>query len=249
LWGNSRHPVKAVFSLVSTLSGTTREWDAAGKRAMIQRDLRGRDYGMAYDIARNRGEESKEAILAAARQLFAKRGYRGTPLAAIAEAAGLSEPGLLHHYRSKTALLLAVLASRDSEDGRLSSPRLDAPGIGIIDGLAALVAHNESEPELVALFSMLLGEAVAADHPAHEYFEQRYQQIRARFTRHLREAQTAGTLGPGIDPVALANVLIAVLDGMQFQWLLDQSVDMSASYAALAEMIRATGPPDRTAAS
>ena len=34
---------------------------------------------MAYDIARNRGEESKEAILAAARQLFAKRGYRGTP--------------------------------------------------------------------------------------------------------------------------------------------------------------------------
>jgi AcrR family transcriptional regulator len=216
---------------------------------MIQRDLRGRDYGMAYDIARNRGEESKEAILAAARQLFAKRGYRGTPLAAIAEAAGLSEPGLLHHYRSKTALLLAVLASRDSEDGRLSSPRLDAPGIGIIDGLAALVAHNESEPELVALFSMLLGEAVAADHPAHEYFEQRYQQIRTRFTRHLREAQTAGTLAPGIDPEALANVLIAALDGLQFQWLLDQSVDMSASYAALAEMIRATGSPDGTAAS
>ena len=83
---------------------------------------------------------------------------------------------MLHHYRSKTALLLAVLASRDSEDGRLSSPRLNAPGIGIIDGLAALVAHNESEPELVALFSMLLGEAVAAySRPAHEYFEQRYR--------------------------------------------------------------------------
>ena len=57
---------------------------------------------MAYDVTRSRGEESKAAILAAARELFATRGYRGTSLAAIAEAAGLSQPGLLHHYRSRT---------------------------------------------------------------------------------------------------------------------------------------------------
>jgi hypothetical protein len=64
-----------------------------------------------------------------------KRGYRGTSLAAIAEAAGLSQPGLLHHYRSKNAVLLAVLASRDSADSSISSPGPDAPGIGIVDGL------------------------------------------------------------------------------------------------------------------
>src|ERR1700733_1251240 len=133
---------------------------------------------MAYDVTRSRGEESKEAILAAARELFAKRGYRGTSLAAIAEAAGLSQPGLLHHYRSKNAVLLAVLASRDSAGESLSSPRPDGPGIGIIDGLAALVAHNETEPQIVALFSMLLGEAVGADHPAHEYFVRRYDGTR-----------------------------------------------------------------------
>jgi AcrR family transcriptional regulator len=204
---------------------------------------------MADDITRNRGEESREAILAAARQLFAKRGYRGTSLASIAEAAGLSQPGLLHHYPSKNALLLAVLASRDSDDWRMSTPQPEAPGIGIVDGLAALVEHNESQPELVAMFSMLLGEAVAADHPAHEYFVQRYERIRGRLIQFLREAQTAGTLGPGIDPEALANVLIAVLDGLQFQWLLDESVDMRAGYAALAEVIcAAAGSPSRTAA-
>ena len=198
---------------------------------------------MTYDAARSRGEESKEAILAAARQLFAKHGYRGTSLASIAAAAGLSQPGLLHHYPSKDALLLAVLASRDSEGFRISMPQPQAPSIGIIDGLAALVQHNESQPEVVALFSMLLGEAVAADHPAHEYFVQRYQRIRARVVQLLGEAQAAGILTPGIEPEALANVLIAVLDGLQFQWLLDQSVDMRASYAALAEIIRAAGSP------
>jgi AcrR family transcriptional regulator len=197
---------------------------------------------MTHDVTRDRGKESKEAILAAARQLFAKRGYRGTSLASIAEAAGLSQPGLLHHYPSKDALLLAVLASRDSEGSRIATPQPEAPSIGIIDGLAALVKHNESEQEVVALYSMLLGEALATDHPAHGYFVQRYERLRANVTRLLREAQAEHALAPGTDPDALANVLIAVLDGLQFQWLLDHSVDMSASYAALAGAIRAAGP-------
>lgn len=201
---------------------------------------------MTYDVTRSRGEESKAAILAAARELFAQRGYRGTSLAAIAEAAGLSQPGLLHHFRSKNAVLLAVLASRDSADSSLSAPRPEA-GTGIIEGLAAVVAHNESDRQIVALFSMLLGEAVAADHPAHEYFVRRYDEVRACFTQNLRDAQEKHALAPGIDPEALANVLIAVLDGLQFQWLLDESVDMSASFAALSEIIRAVGAP-RTAA-
>ena len=201
---------------------------------------------MTYDVTRSRGEESKEAILAAARELFAKRGYRGTSLASIAEAAGLSQPGLLHHYPSKNALLLAVLDSRDSAGRSISSPRPEAPGIGIIDGLAALVAHNESEPQVVALFSMLLGEAVGAEHPAHEYFVRRYDSIRAHLTKNLRDAQQEHALAPGIDPEALANVLIAVLDGLQFQWLLDRSVDMSACYAALAAIIRAATAASHT---
>ena len=86
---------------------------------------------------------------------------------------------------------------------------------------------------------MLLGEAVGAEHPAHEYFVRRYDGIRAHLTKNLRDAQQEHALAPGIDPEALANVLIAVLDGLQFQWLLDRSVDMSACYATLAAIIRA----------
>jgi AcrR family transcriptional regulator len=155
----------------------------------------------------------------------------------------------LHHYRSKDAVLLAVLASRDSADSSMSSPGPDAPGIGIIDGLATLVTHNESDRQVVALFSMLLGEAVAVDHPAHEYFVRRYDEVRGCFTQNLRDAQREGALPPGIDPEAMANVLIAVLDGLQFQWLLDESVDMRASYAALRELIRAVASSGNVATS
>lgn len=199
------------------------------------------------DPPRSRGAESRDAILLAAGQLFARHGYRGTSLASIAEAAGLSQPGLLHHFPSKKALLLAVLAERDSEDGRLSSPKLRAEGMGIIDGLGALVAHNESTPDQVRMFSMLLAEATAPDHPANEYFVDRYERIRSRFVRHLSTAQAHGELDPSADVGVLANVLIAVLDGLQFQWLLDDSVDMQSGYALLSSLIRQTLMPRASA--
>jgi AcrR family transcriptional regulator len=194
----------------------------------------------ADDGPRNRGAESRDAILLAASQLFARHGYRGTSLASIAEAAGLSQPGLLHHFPSKKALLLAVLAERDSADGPLASPPVQGKGIGIIDGIGTLVAHNETAPDPVRMFSVLLGEATAPDHPAREYFVDRYERIRSRFIRHLSAAQAQGQLDAGADVGALANVLIAVMDGLQFQWLLDDSVDMTAGYALLASLIRDT---------
>ena len=59
-----------------------------------------------------RGERSKETILEAALPLFARQGYRGASLASIASAAGLTQPGLLHHFPSKEELLLGLLDPR-----------------------------------------------------------------------------------------------------------------------------------------
>lgn len=98
-----------------------------------------------------------------------------------------------------------MLESGDPEDGRLSSPWPDIEGIGIIDGIGALVAHNQSEPEQVRMFSMLLGEAVAPDHPAHGYFRTRYDKIRHRFIRPLDRARDGGTLAGDVDTEVLAT--------------------------------------------
>lgn len=54
--------------------------------------------------ARNRA-----AILEAALEVFAARGFRGATLDRIAQAAGLSKPNLLYYFRSKEALHLAIL--------------------------------------------------------------------------------------------------------------------------------------------
>ena len=63
-----------------------------------------------------KGRERRDAILAAANEVFATRGFRGASLATIAKRVGMSEPGLLHHFASKEELLLELLKLRDQHD-------------------------------------------------------------------------------------------------------------------------------------
>ena len=59
---------------------------------------------------------TRERILAAARELFARRGYRGTSVGDIEAAAGLSprSGALYKHFASKQAVLEAVMAQHTS---------------------------------------------------------------------------------------------------------------------------------------
>jgi AcrR family transcriptional regulator len=53
-------------------------------------------------------DDQREAILARAAELFARRGYAGTTMNDIAEASGLSKATLYHYYRDKHALLVSI---------------------------------------------------------------------------------------------------------------------------------------------
>lgn len=76
------------------------------------------------------GAEVLTRILAAALQEFAERGYHATSIRDIASRAGLSVPGLYHHYRAKQDILVDLMmvtmdelqarteAALDSADGR-----------------------------------------------------------------------------------------------------------------------------------
>ena len=55
------------------------------------------------------GTDKLSPTLRAALEIFARHGYHGASIRMIAEAAGLSVPGLYHHYRSKQSILAAVV--------------------------------------------------------------------------------------------------------------------------------------------
>ncbi|MFI6795552.1 TetR/AcrR family transcriptional regulator [Streptosporangium canum] len=177
------------------------------------------------------GEARRERILAVALQEFAENGYRGASLARVAERAELSQAGLLHHFGSKERLLIAVLDYRDELDLRrydLGGVRTGAAALG---ALADVVEHNSRVPGLVQLFTVIAGEAVTAGHPGYDWARRRYRRLRGEVTRALGRAVESGEFRAGIDPEAHADRLIAMMDGLQNQWLLDpERVDMAAVF-------------------
>lgn len=181
------------------------------------------------------GEARKERILAAALLEFAENGYRGASLARVAERVELSQAGLLHHFRSKERLLVAVLDYRDELDER----KFASAGRSAVDALRALadvVDHNARVPGLVQLFSVISGEAVTPDHPGHEWARRRYRRLRADVAASLRGGVERGEFRAGIDAEAHADRLIAMMDGLQTQWLIDpDQVDMAAIFRGYVE--------------
>src|SRR5512135_2603426 len=52
---------------------------------------------------------SRDKILDAAEDLFARRGYTGIGMREVAEVAGLGKSSLFHHFKSKAELYAAVV--------------------------------------------------------------------------------------------------------------------------------------------
>ena len=178
---------------------------------------------------RPRGQDStvvREAALNAAIDLIAEHGYAATSMAQVAEAAGISPSGLAHHFPSKAALLGAVLDHRDAID---MVPALEVVGPwGVFDGLVELARVNSGRRQLVALYTTVIGEAVGPDHPAHDWMLRHYAVSLARLSDAVREGQRRGEIDTAAPADGIARATIALMDGLQVQWLLDPSVDMPA---------------------
>lgn len=182
---------------------------------------------------------SREKIIQSAIESFAQNGFRGAKMADIAKAANLSGPGLLHHFPSKTHLLMDVLKERDRLDSERMRAALQKSGKHFLDAGIELVEHNQTVPGLVQLFNLLVAESISPDHPAHEFFIERYQRGREHWVQAITQAQQAGEVRSDISPAILAALIFAMMDGLQVQWLLEpENIDMSGLFRVLVNMLR-----------
>ena len=142
------------------------------------------------------GREQRERILRAAIELFTAHGFRGASLDRVAAAVGISRQGVLHYFPSKTHLLLGVLELRDEESVARAEARaardMDAD---LASALLAAVEHNQREPDLTRLFTVLAAESVAPEHPGQRALPGALPRRSARsMARAVQEAQDAGQL-------------------------------------------------------
>lgn len=177
-----------------------------------------------------KGRARRATIVREASAQFAEKGFASATILDIAAACDISRAGLLHYFADKEALLEAVLEARDAEDRARFTPYARASGsIGVLRGMVDLAEHNQLVPGLIELFVRLSTEAASPDHPAHEYFQQRYARIRRTTAQALASAAADGHLHADLDPATAALRLTSLMDGLQLQWLLDRSIDMAAA--------------------
>ena len=165
-----------------------------------------------------KGRTRREDIIKSAVAVYGEAGYHGASLREIAKRVGITHAGLLYYFPTKEALLTAVLERRDAQDAqdqRLTVP----PGLAALRRLISLVAHNLDHPGFVDLYSRLAAEAVSPDHPAHEYFERHYRLARWYAVESFKVLAERGQLRADVDAEFAGLSLIALMDGLQVQWL------------------------------
>lgn len=211
-------------------------------------------------MARPRGNYAvtaarRQAILDAALQVFGRNGYNGGSLKQVSEIVGITEAGILHHFKTKSELLIAVLDHRDdvTQEWFLGD---ETEPLSFAANWMRLLQHNMANPGIVELYATLSGEATSPVHPAHGYFKERYEFVREWNMQKVEAMRVSGHLLPNAPSSRdLALWLAALSDGLQIQWLLNPEVDMlaemetffrsimpTASWMRVLELVEAEGP-------
>jgi AcrR family transcriptional regulator len=171
-------------------------------------------------------DERRDAILAAARGVFARKGLAATKISDLAAAAGLSHGLVYHYFASKEAVYAAIVESV------LDEATADILGIAASGGrpaerLQAVVEHmlarGEQQPEtLILVVQAFVAEAVP-------------EGVRGRLVRFATEAQAAivalfaegqatGDFDPEQDARELTSLLFATIHGLAIARLVDLGI-------------------------
>jgi AcrR family transcriptional regulator len=159
----------------------------------------------------DRSAATRAALVAAARPLFAERGFRGVGTETIVRAAGVTRGALYHQFADKTELFEAVYEAIEEDLARRLGERIAASGASdpieamMLGADAWLDACGEQEVQQIVLLD---GPAVLG--------WQRWRDIGLRYGLGLVEGLLAHAVEVGRIPPqpvpALAHVLMGALD-------------------------------------
>ncbi|MEU0940594.1 MULTISPECIES: TetR/AcrR family transcriptional regulator [unclassified Embleya] len=187
-----------------------------------------------------KGVARRNQILEVALDVFATLGEKGALIKEIADRMGMSQAGVLHYFGSREGLLIWVLGERDRVAGEKIA--LDAYG-DPLTRMADLLRHNGDVPGLVRLYVSMAAAAGFPGHPARDFFEVRSTDIVAGLREGLAELQQRGRVRPEVDVDAIARLALAAADGIQYQWLIDPTVDMGAVIDTIVALVVDAPPP------
>jgi AcrR family transcriptional regulator len=140
---------------------------------------------------------------------------------------GASPATLIQYFGSKEGLLTAVLEEWTIQTAQWAMPG-DPPGLEFFRAMPAIMEFHVDHRGTLELFLTMAAEATNPDHPAREFIQRRYAGTVRCWTAKLREAVVNGEVAALTEEQIEAEIriLIAVLDGIELQWLLGADIDL-----------------------
>ena len=169
------------------------------------------------DKIRMKGDDRRAHILDSAMRLLSEQGFSGFSINKLAKRCDLTTAGLLHHFKSKDILVVALLEERDRRDHQALSAALKPTSRfkqsreTVLEVLHAIVARNATQPHLVRLNAMIRAEALVLEHPARGYIIKRETGVRRSIADLVRPH--------AIDAEATAMQIVALMNGLEAQWI------------------------------
>ena len=163
--------------------------------------------------AQNPRTSKHDLILAKGAQVMSRRGYHGTGVQEIVQAAGVPKGSFYHYFASKEDFSLRALEffygprlQRYAE--ALSNPRL-TPGQRIVGYYADVIEHfaRQEKIEYHCFIGCLSFEMAELSQPIGRRVEEILQRSMQILAACLQEAREAGELQAGQDCVALAEFI------------------------------------------
>jgi AcrR family transcriptional regulator len=185
--------------------------------------------------------ERRQEIRLAARRVFSERGLPGTGLAHVAAAAGMSRANLYHYYPDQVALVRDLADELLGEEAALFGAALEQQGSPLerIERLTGAVTDLCAQ---WADVSGLLLQIWARDQGR---LRSLLRGLRDDLSSLVREGQRQGEIDRRLDPELAAGVVVALIDGLLLQFLVDPDAfpDPGAMRRTLIGSVRRTLAP------
>ncbi len=171
-----------------------------------------------------RTETSTNALLEAASDLIVEGGFDALTFAAIGDRAGYSRGLVTARFGSKAALIDALIERIVTTWSHRNVLPFVAQQTGL-DGLVTLIdaicRQVATDARGVRVLSSLMFEAVGSDEEMRTRFASFHASMRSEIAGLVRAGQEDGSVRGDVSAEREAELLVAAIRGIGYQWLID----------------------------
>jgi AcrR family transcriptional regulator len=190
-------------------------------------------------------QDTASRILHHAMRLFLEKGYHGTSIDEITQAAQLTKGALYWHFKSKQGLLKRIIKEHEE---RFLDELIQAVGEvqgGALDKFEKYIRFSSAfayyNRELCVSFTTLAAELVGAHHEIEPEIRRVYKKYQKFLSKLILQGKREKMFKKELDPDLAALSVIAFHNGILLQWSMNRNVMDGEAYVKTFKNIMLNG--------